>query len=272
MPPNATAAKPSVPVKGKNLSVASLVLGVLSVFPFSFLTGIPAIITGAIALVQRRLGRGMAIAGVVLGVIGSTAVGAGIILALIIPNLVLFQERARCSSVKNAMHVFQTALESYATYNNGQYPTEDESWDVDDESGLARWFPSGDSYGTPDEPVPGRFPINPYTGEQYEYGEDLFYFPTRLDGSGVNTVTRKDAEGCPFRGLSAPGSNPGTIVILGYSPKDPGHRLDVYTQGVFVGSYDIPTEYAIVGFGRDEAEPLFDRVPNQGTVYFVLHN
>jgi hypothetical protein len=96
------------PVKGKGLSVASLVLGILSIFPFSFLTGIPAIITGAIALAQRRLGRGMAIAGVVLGSIGSVVIGAGIILALIIPNFVVYQDRARRTSVKNNMHVFQT--------------------------------------------------------------------------------------------------------------------------------------------------------------------
>ena len=49
----------------------------------------------------------------------------GILLALIIPNFVLFQERARRTSVKNNMHVIQTCLEAYATDHNGNYPSED---------------------------------------------------------------------------------------------------------------------------------------------------
>ena len=43
----------------------------------------------------------------------------GILLALIIPNFVLFQERARRTSVKNNMHVVQTCMEAYATDHQG---------------------------------------------------------------------------------------------------------------------------------------------------------
>ena len=51
-------AKP--PTKGKGLSIASMVLGICGV-------GLLALIFGIIALAQRRAGRGMATAGVVLG-------------------------------------------------------------------------------------------------------------------------------------------------------------------------------------------------------------
>ena len=52
---------------GKGGAIASMVLGILALGPFSILTGIPAIIVGAPALSRGRPGRGMAIAGVVMG-------------------------------------------------------------------------------------------------------------------------------------------------------------------------------------------------------------
>ena len=51
------------------LSRISLALGVLSIF-LSIFTGIPALITGIKALHEKRPGRGMAIAGIVLGALG----------------------------------------------------------------------------------------------------------------------------------------------------------------------------------------------------------
>jgi len=52
---------------GKGMSVASLVLGLLALFPFSILTGIPAAIAGHKALRRKSPGRGMAIAGLTMG-------------------------------------------------------------------------------------------------------------------------------------------------------------------------------------------------------------
>src|SRR5512137_607635 len=43
----------------------------------------------------------------------------GILLALITPNFVLFQERARRVSVKNNMHVIQMTIEGYAVDHYG---------------------------------------------------------------------------------------------------------------------------------------------------------
>lgn len=50
------------------LAVASLVLGILSLTGMSILAGIPAIVTGAMAL-KNPTGKGMSIAGIVMGVI-----------------------------------------------------------------------------------------------------------------------------------------------------------------------------------------------------------
>jgi hypothetical protein len=48
------------------LAIASLVLGILSLTGFSILTGIPAIITGIMGI-KNPDGRGMSIAGIIMG-------------------------------------------------------------------------------------------------------------------------------------------------------------------------------------------------------------
>src|SRR5512137_2542387 len=96
----------------------------------------------------------------------------GILLALIIPNFVLFQERARRTSVKNNMHIVQTALEAYAVDHNGMYPSGDVSWEEEDDAGFCLWLPGGDPIGIDQTPVCGKFPVNPYTGVRYIADED----------------------------------------------------------------------------------------------------
>ena len=248
----------SLPGRGRGLSVASLVLGILAVFPFSFLTGIPAIVTGAVALAQRRLGRGLAIAGVVLGAIGTLVVGLGLLLAIVVPNFVRFQDRARRSSVKNNMHVLQAALEAYAIDHNGGYPGVASDWS-DPEDIFYAYLPGGDPSGTDGSPVHGRMPLNPYTGERYRGGKDVFYFPTRLTEQGVISAVYADQEDCPFNGIEAPAGTPGTIVVVGYAPD---------TEPL-----PVVQEYAIIGFGRDVTAPMSDQDPaSNSTVYFGLHN
>lgn len=57
--------KPKQP-ESNGLAVASLVLGILSLTGMSILTGIPAIVTGAMAL-KNPVSKGMSIAGIVMG-------------------------------------------------------------------------------------------------------------------------------------------------------------------------------------------------------------
>lgn len=62
--------------EANNLAIASLVLGILSLVGMGPLTGIPAIITGFMAL-KNPSGKGMAIAGLIMG-------GLSILLLLLI--------------------------------------------------------------------------------------------------------------------------------------------------------------------------------------------
>ena len=64
------------------LSVASLVLGIISLTGPGLLLGIPAIIMGAISLKKQQTGRGLSIAGIVTGAL-STFVSL-IVIALVI--------------------------------------------------------------------------------------------------------------------------------------------------------------------------------------------
>jgi hypothetical protein len=59
------------PQQESGLAIASLILGVVSMTGPGLLLGIPAIITGAIALKRKLAGRGLAIAGLVTGIIST---------------------------------------------------------------------------------------------------------------------------------------------------------------------------------------------------------
>ncbi len=59
------------PSQESGLAIASLVLGIVSMTGPGLLLGIPAIITGALALKRKLAGRGLAIAGLVTGIIST---------------------------------------------------------------------------------------------------------------------------------------------------------------------------------------------------------
>jgi len=183
----------------------------------------------------------------------------GILLALIIPNFVLFQERARRTSVKNNMHVIQTCLEAYATDHNGNYPSSDADWTTPDDIFYA-YFPGGDPIGTDGSPIYGQAPINPYTGMRYNIeDEDLLYMYDALDESGMNSSIRSDDDMCPYYDLEAENDLQGSIEVLGYIPAE--------------NPLEVVQEYGICGYGRDVTEPMFDRDEvNEAFIYFVLHN
>jgi len=183
----------------------------------------------------------------------------GILLALIIPNFVLFQERARRTSVKNNMHVIQTSLEAFATDHNGNYPGEESDW-TDVEDIFYAYFPGGDPIGVSGSPIYGSAPLNPYTGQRYNYEEeDMLYLTDYLDEQGQAAATRSDDDLCPYTDLSAENELQGTIEVLGYVPE--------YNPLLVV------QEYGICGYGRDISMPMFDRDEvNEEFIFFVLHN
>ncbi len=199
----------------------------------------------------------------------------GILLALILPNFVLMQERARRASVKNNMHVFQLAMEAFATDHMGIFPNGD-LFASDDpaDRGIICYFPGGDALAQPD-PTAGRLPINPYATTLYTIDEDLFYSNTNppewgdavFEESGENARVRTDdPTSCPYADWLLPGDGENTqgTIVVGTWPE-----ADAET-GV--------KEYAIAGWGRvysaDEHLPMFELDPADPAVmvFYVLHN
>ncbi len=120
-PPVPAAAKTSV------LAIASLVLGILSVFCFGFLTAIPAIILGIVALVKinraagAKTGQGLAIAGLATGGVG-LIFGTAILAALLLPAVANARERAlRAACMSNERQIALVYL-TYQQEHNGQAP------------------------------------------------------------------------------------------------------------------------------------------------------
>ncbi len=66
--PHSQVAPPPQPQPSNGLGIASLILGILSVTLFGVLTGVPAIITGAMGL-KNPASKGMSIAGIIMGAI-----------------------------------------------------------------------------------------------------------------------------------------------------------------------------------------------------------
>lgn len=96
------------------MCIASLVLGVLSVLGLAVLTGIPAIVTGIVVLGRKRPGKGMAIAGLVTGSVGTVVTG-GILLAFVIPLLVpaavdRATQDARVTQTRQELQVLREAI------------------------------------------------------------------------------------------------------------------------------------------------------------------
>ena len=225
----------------KTLSVISLVLGLASLTPATFVAGIPAIIVSMAALKRPRPGRWMAYAGLVTGAFGTLI----LTFAMLLPFIAWQRELHRVAVVKQNMQAYRAALDDYAVENEGRYPKSGISWEKEDENGMVLHF-KGD-YG-----VLTSIPFNPYTRQRYRKGVDFFYQPEHLVETELNAVTDRADPRCPFVGLAAPRGMPGTIVILGWAtPEDRGS----------------PIEYAIVGYGRNTAEPL-----RRGKNFLDLHN
>jgi len=120
-------ASPQEETSGK--AVASLVLGI-SVFLFSILTGIPAIIFGHLAKSDirksggRLQGDGMALAGLILGYLSVAFIPVLLMIAAIaIPNLLRARMAANEASAVGSMRIIVTAAVTYyGRYNKGFPP------------------------------------------------------------------------------------------------------------------------------------------------------
>jgi prepilin-type processing-associated H-X9-DG protein len=105
-------------------AIASLVLG-LCIFVFCCITGIPAIVFGALGLSdinnpkKRVTGKGMAIAGIVLGSLSVLAVPLWI--ALLLPAVQAAREAARRAQCTNNVKIITLAMHNYVQ-EHGTFP------------------------------------------------------------------------------------------------------------------------------------------------------
>lgn len=125
-PPIPPAAYPAPQRKTAGLAIASLVLGILSLFCGTFITGIPAIILGIIALVRIGKtpalgGQGLAIAGLVTGGVGTVFI-TPIIVAIMLPAFVGAREKAREVACANNVRMLCVASIGFAQDHDGALP------------------------------------------------------------------------------------------------------------------------------------------------------
>ena len=122
----------TVPTSGK--ATASLICGILGLTIFSILTSIPAIIFGHMSRKEiresggRLKGDGMALAGMIMGYIGTglvvLVVPILIIAAIAIPNLLRSRMAANEASAVGSLRTINTASVTYAsTYGKGFAPS-----------------------------------------------------------------------------------------------------------------------------------------------------
>lgn len=108
------------------LAIWSLVLGILS-FCGGCITGVPAIILGILALTKINKppaalkGQGLAIAGLVTGVVGAVF-GTAILAALLLPAVVGARAAAHGAACTNNVRQIVRASHQYAADNNGMLP------------------------------------------------------------------------------------------------------------------------------------------------------
>lgn len=114
-------------VKTSALAIWSLVLGILSLLCFSFLTGIPAIICGHMGRTKIRQsngtlgGDGLALTGLILGYAGTiitTIAMVGIIAAISIPAFVAYRDKANCAKAEMEAANAMAAISCYIADRN----------------------------------------------------------------------------------------------------------------------------------------------------------
>jgi hypothetical protein len=112
-----------VPVPGKGLAIASLVLGILAtlsgIFFIGGLFGIVAIVLGIIAL-QKKVGKGMSITGIITGALGILGtLGAVAVIVLATSGI---QSRAQDVQRKNDVTRISSMVVSEQVYTQGVLP------------------------------------------------------------------------------------------------------------------------------------------------------
>ena len=158
-------------------AIGSLVCGFLFFFPPS---AILAVTMGHLSLSEIRLsagrlgGRGLAIAGLVLGYIGLSFIPILVIAAIAIPNLLRAMRAANEASTVASLRTYNTVLRRYATECPKQGYPPDATYLTLDGSGPVTCPPSQGSPGL--APAGGTLPA--------KWGYQYFYIPMKRDAAG----------------------------------------------------------------------------------------
>jgi prepilin-type processing-associated H-X9-DG protein len=205
-------------------AIASLVLGLSSFFCCLF-TAIPAVILGILGLNEisasqgRVKGRGMAISGLVTGVLGCSLVPIAVLLALLLPAVQAAREAARRAQCVNnlkqiglAMHNYESANQSFPlqaiTDRDGKpllswrvailpYLEQealyqkfhlDEPWDSPHNKALLAEMPM--TYRCPSEPSPERTTTSyvGFAGTETMFGTERGVHFTEVTDGTANTI------------------------------------------------------------------------------------
>jgi prepilin-type processing-associated H-X9-DG protein len=108
-------------------AVAALILGLLSLC-LSLVAGVPAVLCGVLSLGDisrsggRLRGQGMAIAGIVLGGVGSLLIAPLILIALLVPAVQKVRSAAERIKSANNMKILSLGMMNYADDHGGQLP------------------------------------------------------------------------------------------------------------------------------------------------------
>lgn len=123
--PPAAQYPPVAPVKGSQaMAGAAMGLGISALIPcLGFVPGIIGIILGIVALVKRKAGQGMAIAGIAVGALGiliAQSIGVTILVPVIMAGIGESQ-RTVCQSNVN---VIGRSIDRYRQDHDGKYPAD----------------------------------------------------------------------------------------------------------------------------------------------------
>ena len=123
---------PQGPPRTNGMAIASLVLAIIgfltSILGIGIIFGVVALILGIIALGQikansrQQKGRGMAMAGVILGALSVVMMVLGILAAIAIPNFISLRSRAYDASARSAGRNAKLAQEVRASAYEGNAP------------------------------------------------------------------------------------------------------------------------------------------------------
>jgi hypothetical protein len=194
--------------KNQTLAVTSMVLGILSLVPFSIVAGIPAVIAGHISRSRiqeapEQYGGGrLALAGLIMGYVSMAVAAVGLVLLAVsmlpslLPAMTDARSRAQAQSVGciNNLKQVSIAIRLYAADHQGVFP--------------ASFMQITNQLGSPTVLI---CPLDPQrSGRQREWNPDRISYEFLKPGEEQSKVMDEAIVSCPFHGHVVAGD--GTVA------------------------------------------------------------